>query len=77
MNNAERDALHVEIYKYFAWLSSKVVELETTESGRRSVKRADYTASGLRGLLSKLEGTFKAIGVGGGVGGREAWAVEE
>jgi hypothetical protein len=69
LNNAERDALHVEIYKYFAWLSSKVVELETTESGRRSVKRADYTASGLRGLLSKLEGTFKAIGVGGGVGG--------
>ena len=60
--NNERNALHNEIYNYFKWLSDTVSELETTEVGRRSVKKADLTASSLRGLLIKMEGAFKCIG---------------
>ena len=62
LTNAERDALHVEIHTYFSWLLARVVELETSESGRKAAKRADVTASGLRGLLSKMKSTFKILG---------------
>ena len=60
--NNERNALHNEIYNYFKWLSEQVSELETTEVGRRSVKKADLSAGSLRGLLVKMEGAFKYIG---------------
>ena len=64
LTNAERHVLHAEIYDYFSWLTEQVMQLETSESGRRAVKRADVTASGLRGLLAKLEGTLK-VAAGG------------
>eukprot|EP00581_Thalassiosira_minuscula_P011748 CAMPEP_0183719320 /NCGR_PEP_ID=MMETSP0737-20130205/12316_1 /TAXON_ID=385413 /ORGANISM="Thalassiosira miniscula, Strain CCMP1093" /LENGTH=780 /DNA_ID=CAMNT_0025949035 /DNA_START=82 /DNA_END=2424 /DNA_ORIENTATION=+ len=62
LSNNERHALHLEIYNYFAWLSAQVTELETSEAGRRSVKKADLPAAGLRALLVKLETTFKVVG---------------
>ena len=39
------------------WLpnSDRVVECETSESGRRAVKKAELSAAGLRGLPVKLE----------------------
>ena len=64
LTNAERHVLHAEIYEYFSWLTEQVIQLETSESGRRAVKRANVTASGLRGMLAKLEGMLK-VAAGG------------
>lgn len=58
LNNNERQQLHNEIYKYISWLTNQVVDLETSESGRRSVKKAKLKVAGLRGLLVKMEATF-------------------
>mmetsp|Transcript_33745 Transcript_33745/g.81585 ORF Transcript_33745/g.81585 Transcript_33745/m.81585 type:complete len:812 (-) Transcript_33745:178-2613(-) len=58
LSNGERNELHNEIYGYFSWLADRVAECETSESGRRAVKKADLSAAGLRGLLVKLESTF-------------------
>mmetsp|Transcript_20231 Transcript_20231/g.35972 ORF Transcript_20231/g.35972 Transcript_20231/m.35972 type:complete len:774 (-) Transcript_20231:96-2417(-) len=62
LSNNERHQLHLEIYNYFSWLTDQVTDLETSEVGRRSVKKADLPAAGLRGLLVKLETTFKVVG---------------
>mmetsp|Transcript_24877 Transcript_24877/g.53664 ORF Transcript_24877/g.53664 Transcript_24877/m.53664 type:complete len:789 (-) Transcript_24877:315-2681(-) len=62
LTNSERNQLHNEIYNYFSWLNNQVAELETSESGRRQVKKADLHASSLKGLLFKLESTFKVVG---------------
>ena len=64
--NNERAALHTEIYNYFNWLCNQVSQLETTEGGRRSAKKADLTAASLKGLLIKMESTFKNVGKGKG-----------
>ena len=62
LSNNERHQLHLEIYNYFSWLTDQVTDLETSEFGRRSVKKADLPAAGLRGLLVKLVTTFKVVG---------------
>ncbi|KAL7539283.1 hypothetical protein ACHAXR_009151 [Thalassiosira sp. AJA248-18] len=56
--NNERHQLHNEIYNYFSWLNDQVVELETSEAGRRAVKKANLKAAGLRGIMAKLDSTF-------------------
>ena len=59
--NDERDELHVEIYKYFQWLHRELVDLETTDPGRRSVRTAGITVSGIQTVLAKMESAFKVI----------------
>ena len=59
LTNAERNALHVEIYSYFEWL---MIQVEKSEEEEAAV--ADYSASSLRELLSKLESTFTVVGYG-------------
>ena len=58
LTNQERHQLHQEIYNYFSWLNEQVTELETSEPGRRSVKKANLKVTGLRSLLVKMEGTL-------------------
>jgi len=62
LTNSERNQLHNEIYNYFSWLNDQVKELETSEAGRKQVKKADLHASTLKGLLLKMENTFKVVG---------------
>ncbi|KAL9178296.1 hypothetical protein ACHAXT_001724 [Thalassiosira profunda] len=64
LSNQERKMLHGQIHGYFAWLSERVAELETSEAGRRAVKRSGLRAPALRGLLVKLESTFGDLGKG-------------
>eukprot|EP00584_Thalassiosira_punctigera_P012291 CAMPEP_0172560836 /NCGR_PEP_ID=MMETSP1067-20121228/90397_1 /TAXON_ID=265564 ORGANISM="Thalassiosira punctigera, Strain Tpunct2005C2" /NCGR_SAMPLE_ID=MMETSP1067 /ASSEMBLY_ACC=CAM_ASM_000444 /LENGTH=771 /DNA_ID=CAMNT_0013350723 /DNA_START=196 /DNA_END=2511 /DNA_ORIENTATION=+ len=62
LTNGERRELHNEIYNYFKWLSDRVADLETSEAGRRAVKKADLPAAALRSIVLKLEAAFKIIG---------------
>lgn len=65
LTNAERNALHVEIYSYFEWLMIQVEKLEEETAAAVAEKdTADYTASSLRELLSKLESIFTVVGYG-------------
>lgn len=59
--NSEREQLHCEVYRYFKWLAEKVTDLETSEVGRRNVKKADLSIGGIRKLLVNMEGTFKSV----------------
>ena len=61
LSNAERNELHIEIYKYFHWLQKEVAELETSELGQRSSRRAGVVFDGIQTLLVNMESTFKII----------------
>ncbi|KAL7546469.1 hypothetical protein ACHAWF_009804 [Thalassiosira exigua] len=57
----ERSRLHLEIYKYLAWLAARLDGIETAERGRASVRRAGISPSALQNLLTKMEGTFRDV----------------
>mmetsp|Transcript_6664 Transcript_6664/g.15113 ORF Transcript_6664/g.15113 Transcript_6664/m.15113 type:complete len:805 (+) Transcript_6664:156-2570(+) len=62
LTDAERSQLHIEIYTYFSWLHTELIELETTEPGRRRVRGAGISVPGMQNLMSKLESTFRNVG---------------
>ena len=69
LTHNERNQLHKEIYNYFVWLSDQVDEMETTEIGRRSVRKVCVHALELRAVVKKLESAFKFHGIGNSSGG--------
>ncbi|KAL7534228.1 hypothetical protein ACHAWF_004763, partial [Thalassiosira exigua] len=56
--NHERNRLHREMRDYFVWLADTVGTLETTEAGRRAVRRADLRVAAIKGLLVRMESTL-------------------
>ncbi|KAL7535623.1 hypothetical protein ACHAXR_006617 [Thalassiosira sp. AJA248-18] len=61
--DTERSQLHMEIYKYFSWLNSHLVELESTAGGRDHIRRVGITSvTGIQNLMTKLESTFRNVG---------------
>ena len=57
----ERSQLHVEIYKYMAWLYSTLLQIEK-EGAPWTVRRSGISVPGLQNLLTKLEKTFRNVG---------------
>jgi hypothetical protein len=61
LTNAERDVLHVEIYKYFRWLKHALYQMETDNAGKRMLGNACATSDSIAQALDVLESTFKVI----------------
>ncbi len=62
LSNPERDMLHLNIYTYFQWLQSQLVEMETTFSGKKFLGNACARVDDLGRCLGVLKETFKVIG---------------
>eukprot|EP00804_Cyclotella_cryptica_P014421 CCRYP_004766-RA/>CCRYP_004766-RA protein AED:0.14 eAED:0.14 QI:136/1/1/1/0.75/0.6/5/584/451 len=61
LTNAERDVLHIEIYKYFRWLKDALYQMETVYAGKRVLGNACATSDAIGQALDVLESTFKVI----------------
>mmetsp|Transcript_38375 Transcript_38375/g.80445 ORF Transcript_38375/g.80445 Transcript_38375/m.80445 type:complete len:617 (+) Transcript_38375:105-1955(+) len=59
--DTERSQLHVEIYNYFSRLNSQLLKLKTEGGGRKQIRKAGVSVLGMKGLMTKLERTFKNI----------------
>eukprot|EP00956_Cyclotella_meneghiniana_P003658 scaffold4452_cov40-Cyclotella_meneghiniana.AAC.1 len=52
-----RDELHIQIFKYFCWLFTKLLNVESTANGRQKLSSCGFTVLGIQTLLS----TFKSV----------------
>ena len=60
--NKQRSELHLEIYNYFNWLHNELQDMEkTNHSGRRQVTNAGINVLSLKGMIGKMENTFKVL----------------
>ena len=57
--DAERDELHIEIWKYFKWLHDELSSFETSD--HPGVKHAPYTSEGIQRVMGEMESVFRAI----------------
>ena len=62
LTNAERDVLHIEIYKYFNWLKTALEEVEVIHAGKRTLGNACASSVSVNGLRGVMEGVFKVVG---------------
>mmetsp|Transcript_5768 Transcript_5768/g.12651 ORF Transcript_5768/g.12651 Transcript_5768/m.12651 type:complete len:1022 (+) Transcript_5768:111-3176(+) len=69
----QRNQLHIEIYHYFTWLHTQLLQIEanvvtnqttgtTLVNGARQIRRAGISLPAMQNLITKLEGTFKHVG---------------
>ena len=56
LSHYERDALHIQIYRYFAWLHSHLAVLETTDTGKRAMSRAGVSIRAIEKIISEMGG---------------------
>ncbi|KAL3778799.1 hypothetical protein ACHAWO_012138 [Cyclotella atomus] len=71
LTNAERDVLHVEIFKYFAWLKVALEEVEVTHAGKRTLGNACATSVKVQECCDVIESAFAVVkknvdGIGNG-----------
>eukprot|EP00956_Cyclotella_meneghiniana_P005764 scaffold7460_cov64-Cyclotella_meneghiniana.AAC.8 len=69
LTNAERDVLHIEIYKYFNWLKTALEEVEVIHAGKRTLGNACANSVSVNGLRGVMEGVFKVVGKNDVTGG--------
>lgn len=55
LSHFARDALHIEIYLYFAWLSDKLEKLEGEDNGKRMMGRAGISRRAVDNIVDELE----------------------
>lgn len=62
LTNAERDVLHVEIYKYFTWLKTALEEVEVTHAGKRTLGNACATSTKVQECMDVVKSAFTVVG---------------
>lgn len=62
LTNPERDALHIEIYKYFNWLKTALEEVEVIHAGKRTLGNACANSANVDDLRGVMESVFKVVG---------------
>lgn len=61
LTNAERDVLHVELFKYFSWLKTALEEVEVTHAGKRTLGNACATSSKVRECMDAVRSAFSVV----------------
>lgn len=61
LTNAERDVLHVELYRYLAWLKARLEEVEEADAGKRTLLNVCASSEGVGECLEGLKGAFKIL----------------
>ena len=63
LTNAERDVLHIEMYKYLTWLRVALEEVEVVHAGKRTLGNAPATSSSVGEVVEAMDRAFKVVGV--------------
>ena len=56
LSHLARDALHIQIYLYFAWLNHKLEKMEDEDNGNRMMSRAGVSRRAVDNIVNELEG---------------------
>jgi hypothetical protein len=56
-----RDKLHIQMYKYFQWLSSQLNSMQSTSHGRILLSDCGCTVLGVQTMLSTFESVFSVV----------------
>eukprot|EP00804_Cyclotella_cryptica_P027031 CCRYP_013671-RA/>CCRYP_013671-RA protein AED:0.05 eAED:0.05 QI:161/0.66/0.5/1/1/1/4/672/562 len=61
LSHSERDILHIQIYKYFAWLRAQLIRLEEETAGKRLMSRVGISSDGVGAVLEEMAEGFRAV----------------
>ena len=60
--DAERRELHGEMYEHLVWLRDELARMEGNGKDRRKVQASGISVPALKGLVCKMEATFRGLG---------------
>eukprot|EP00956_Cyclotella_meneghiniana_P011586 scaffold16276_cov49-Cyclotella_meneghiniana.AAC.6 len=61
LSDFERDALHVQIYRYFAWLHSHLAKMETSNTGIFAMIHAGLSIRAVENVVREMERGIRAV----------------
>jgi hypothetical protein len=62
LTNAERDVLHIEIFKYFSWLKTTLEEVELVHAGTRTLLNTCAASAKVGECAELVMNVFKVVG---------------